>query len=174
MIARTVHLSPRYLDVYTDRPSPIFHPVERISIAGQTWVCRLDRRDMDEEDLLLEAISLLTDEESTVIVGYNSAMFDLPFISMRAVALNLPPSLVGRLRRAYHVDLAYLVHRYLQPFNRYTNWREVLPVLDLPEDASKLDVTRELYERVNALAVQNMQSRYSPLRNCAIVFDDAR
>jgi DNA polymerase elongation subunit (family B) len=109
-----------------------------------------------------------------VIIGYNSAMFDIPFVSMRAVALDLPSSLVGRLRRTYHVDLAYLVNRYLQPFNRWTNWRELLPVLDLPEDASKIDVTRELYERINALAIQNMQSRYHPLRNCAIVFDDAR
>ena len=149
------------------------HPVERITIAGQTWVRRFDRRDMDEEDLLLQAITLLTDEEDIVIIGYNSAMFDIPFVSMRAVALDLPSSLVGRLRRTYHVDLAYLVNRYLQPFNRWTNWRAP-PVLDLPEDASKIDVTRELYERINALAIQNMQSRYHPLRNCAIVFDDAR
>lgn len=174
MIARTVHLSPRYLDVYTDHPSPLSHPVERITIAGQTWVRRLDRRDMDEEDLLLQTISLLTAEEDIVIVGYNSAIFDLPFMSMRAVALDLPPTLVSRLRRTYHVDLAYLVNRYLQPFNRWTNWRELIPVLDLPEDASKLDVTRELYERIDALTIQNMQSRYAPLRNCAIVFDDAR
>jgi DNA polymerase elongation subunit (family B) len=109
-----------------------------------------------------------------VIVGYNSAIFDLPFISMRAVALDLPSSLVGRLRGAYHVDLAPLVNRYLQPFNRWTNWRELITVLDLPEGASKIDVTRELYERIDALAIQNMQSRYPPLRNCAIVFDDAR
>jgi len=174
MIARTVRLSPRYLDVYTDSPSPISHPVERITIAGQTRVRRFDRRDMDEEDILLEAISLLTEEEGIVIVGYNSLMFDLPFMSMRAVALGLPSSLIGRLRQTYHVDLAHLVHRYLQPFNRHTNWREISPILDLPADASKIDVTRELYERINALAVQNIQSRYSPLRNCAIVFDDAR
>lgn len=174
MIARTVHLSPRYLDVYTDHPSPLSHPVERITIAGQTRVRRFDRRDMDEKDILLQAIPLLTEEDDIVIVGYNSAIFDLPFMSMRAVALDLPPSLISRLRQTYHVDLATLVHNYLQPFGRWTNWRELIPVLDLPEDASKIDVTRELYERINALAIQNMQSRYAPLRNRAIVFDDAR
>lgn len=164
----TLRLSPRYLDLYTTHPSPLNHEIERISIAGQTWVRHLRG---DEEDILLEALKILS-RENIVIVGYNSSIFDLPFLSMRMIALNLPSSMISRLRRAYQVDLSNVVRQYLQPFGRFTNWKEIIPTLEMPSNASKLDVTRELYERTADLCRQDIKSRYPQLKRYSLVFEE--
>lgn len=165
MSPQNLRLLPRYLDLYTNHPFPIDHEIDRISIAGQTWVKHLRG---DEEDILLRAVRLLT-QDRVVIIGYNSMIFDLPFISMRMVALNLPSSMISRLSRTYHVDLSDVVHHYLQPFGRFTNWKEIIPMLGMPSNASKLDVTRELYERTVDLCKQDLQTRYH--KHCPIVFE---
>lgn len=166
--ATILRLSPLYLDLYTEHLSPLNHEIERISIASSTWVRNLKG---DEEDVLSQAVRMLTKNNNTLIVGYNSSIFDLPFLSMRMVALDMPSSLSARLRRAYHVDMSDIVHQYLQPFGRFTNWREIAPVLKMPSNASKLDVTRELYERTADLCRQDLQKKYPQLRSRSIVFD---
>lgn len=104
-----------------------------------------------EEDMLKGFVKLIKEENPDMLVGYNSDVFDLPYIKKRADVLNVELDLgvdgssvkfqkrgfnnAGIIKGRVHVDLYLLARQYMQ-LDHYTLERVYLELFD----EEKIDV----------------------------------
>jgi len=104
-----------------------------------------------EEDMLKRFVEIIKEENPDILVGYNSDVFDLPYIKKRADVLNVELDLgidgssikfqkrgfnnAGIIKGRVHVDLYLLARQYMQ-LDHYTLERVYLELFDI----EKIDV----------------------------------
>lgn len=108
-----------------------FQKVFSTKISGYDFVVTLK----DEEELLRKFVEVVKSENPDLLIGYNSDVFDLPYIRDRATRLGVSLDLgtdgsqlkfmrrgfsnAGVIKGRVHVDLYPIMRRYLQ-LDRYT------------------------------------------------------